>query len=440
MPSGGDEIGPASGGGVIAPAAAGWSFETIWRQVAHTSLTTIFSTAAAVLTLGITARWLGPSGRGIFAATFAWVSLFATLGNFSLGQVIIHHVAGLDRSEWLAEVTGAIVTLYLAATIIAAAVVTILYAFTNTFDHIPAPIMALAMVSLPFVLWSDAARYLLNALNLLTTMNWVQLAGSAAGVVLTVALVTVLKLSLGGATAAAVLSSALMGLVSFWVVFHAGGPPRMNWSLVGRLLRGSGRLHLNAIGTYLFAQATVLVLNYYRPAAETGYYQMAMQLFALVLIISNSIGTVAFGIVAQKGPDAAWPQQRTLLWQSLAIACVIGVVAYAVAPLAIRLVAGPRFLPAAMLFRLTLPALIGATLSAVMASQWIGRGLFIQAAILTLLIGIGSLACDLVLVPRRGMTGAVVSTWITYGISVVGNGGMAVWVQRRWSKSATTHR
>jgi hypothetical protein len=31
-----------------------------------------------------------------------------------------------------------------------------------------------------------------------------------------------------------------------------------------------------------------------------------------------------------------------------------------------------------------------------------------------------------------GMHGALVSTLVTYGISMIGNGAMAVWVERQW--------
>jgi O-antigen/teichoic acid export membrane protein len=102
------------------------------------------------------------------------------------------------------------------------------------------------------------------------------------------------------------------------------------------------------------------------------------------------------------------------------------------APWGIRIMAGERFLPAVPLFRWMLPALVGATLSTVMASQWIGRGLFWQAAGLTVATGVLSIAIDLVMVPAHGMYGALVSTLVVYGLSIVSNLLMAAWVQRRW--------
>ena len=114
---------------------------------------------------------------------------------------------------------------------------------------------------------------------------------------------------------------------------------------------------------------------------------------------------------------------------------VVAALAYLLAPLGIRIAAGERFLPAVPLFRAVLPALLGATFSAIMASQWFGRGLFWQSAVITLAVGAGSLVCDFVLIPRYGMNGAVVSTLISYAAAVVFNGAMALWVDHRWRES-----
>ena len=76
-------------------------------------------------------------------------------------------------------------------------------------------------------------------------------------------------------------------------------------------------------------------------------------------------------------------------------------------------------------------AAFGALLSSVMASQWIGRGLFWQASGITIVAGIVSVGLDLVMIPRYGMYGAVVSTLVTYGFAAITNAAMAFSVDRR---------
>jgi O-antigen/teichoic acid export membrane protein len=66
-----------------------------------------------------------------------------------------------------------------------------------------------------------------------------------------------------------------------------------------------------------------------------------------------------------------------------------------------------------------------------MASQWIGRGLFWQASLVTAAAGLVSVGCDFALIPRYGMRGAAVSTLVTYALSAVVSGSLALWINRR---------
>jgi O-antigen/teichoic acid export membrane protein len=240
-----------------------------------------------------------------------------------------------------------------------------------------------------------------------------------------------LNLGVPGALAAFAAGAAFNTFVAAVYVLKRVGRPRLDWAVARQMLVGSAQLHLNTVGAYLFTQSSVLVLNHFRSVEETGEYQLAVQLLMASLLVSNSIGAVSYNLVATKGPDGAWPEQRSLIKQALVLVSVGAVAAYAVAPVLIPLFAGAAFAPAVRLFRLLLPALIGGTLSSLLASQWIGRGLFWQASLLTFATGVVSLGFDFALIPPYGMLGAVVSTLVTYGISFAANGAMAVWIDRK---------
>src|SRR5206468_2284531 len=117
----------------------------------------------------------------------------------------------------------------------------------------------------------------------------------------------------------------------------------------------------------------------------------------------------------------AWPEQRTLIWQSLVLVTLAGTVGYFVAPLVILLLAGQAFLPAVPLFRILLLGLVGMTLSAVMGSQWVGRGLFLQASLMTFAVGVLNVGANYSLMPLYGTVGAAWVSVCIYMIAVVGN-------------------
>jgi O-antigen/teichoic acid export membrane protein len=86
-----------------------------------------------------------------------------------------------------------------------------------------------------------------------------------------------------------------------------------------------------------------------------------------------------------------------------------------------------------------LPMLFGGTLSAAMASQWIGRGLFWQASLLTLFVGICGISTSLVLTPRLGPEGAIYATLLGYGIGAVFNLLLYLHCSRRQAMSKDGH-
>jgi O-antigen/teichoic acid export membrane protein len=215
------------------------------------------------------------------------------------------------------------------------------------------------------------------------------------------------------------------------------GRLRPAWTTGAQLLGQGLKLHLNAIGNYLFTQASVIILSYYRPPSDVGFYQLAMQMFNLALVLPTAFGAVAYRAVAQKGPDGAWPEQRALLGQAVLAVIAAAAAGYVLAPFGIRLLAGDAFLPSVPLFRLIAPSLIGAAMSSVMASQWVGRGLLWQVSALTLAVGATSVACDFLFIPRLGARGAVISTMVTYGLSIVGNGILAATIAWRLSGRRT---
>lgn len=408
----------------------------LWGKIAHTGGATILTAASSVVSLAITARVLGPDGRGIYAAALSWVGLFATFGSLSVGPVIIHHVAGRPSEEWLSDVTASAAALTMASAVAGWLVLAVLYLGSRgrLFGDVPPGMLALLFVALPCLMWTETGRYILTSAGALTASNRSQILGAVVGVGATALLVAALRTGLPGAAGAYVAAALATAGGTFLAVRRRMAPAaalRPRRALAGLLLRGGLRLHLNAVGTYLFTQSSVLILNYYRPPAETAYYQIAIQLFGLALILSTSIAAVSYELVARDGPEGAWPAQRRLLLQALGLVVVVAGIGYALAPFAITLVAGREFLPAVPLFRVLLLALVGATFSSVMASQWIGRGLFLQAALLTVLVGIVSLVCDLLLIPTYGARGALVSTLVAYGISVAGNGAMAAWIELR---------
>jgi len=101
-------------------------------------------------------------------------------------------------------------------------------------------------------------------------------------------------------------------------------------------------------------------------------------------VVPMAIAVVAYSIVARDGADCAWPEHRTLVFQTMLYALVAAVIAYTAAPLVVPLIAGRAFAPAVPVFRIMTLSTFGMALTTVMTPQWIARGFFLRATALAL--------------------------------------------------------
>jgi O-antigen/teichoic acid export membrane protein len=409
----------------------------LWSAIIQTSAARIFSLLAGVVVLFVTARWIGADGRGTVAAITTWVGLFAMLGSLSLGQVAIHRLAVDQSEERLGVVAGSLIAVLAVATVggwIVAGGASSLRPGSLPSD-VQNPVLVVGFALLPFLILEQYTSSLLTAIRELRVYNRYQVIGRGAALVLTVALVGLYDAGVLGVLTAALIGQAVVscGALAFLVgrIRTAGRSLRVEARELGKLLTGGAKLHLNAIGTFLFGSADVLILHHYRGPAETGQYQLAAQLVGVMMVIPQAASMVLFGSVAAKGPDKAWHENLKLLKHTSGLMVVIGILAGLTAPWWLVILAGQEFVPSVSLFQWLLVSVPGMTFSALLAPQWIGRGFFLQASALTVAVGVLNLGANFYFIPAYGAMGAVFSNLGTFAFSVVGNGVMAVYCSRR---------
>jgi O-antigen/teichoic acid export membrane protein len=404
----------------------------LWLKVARTGGARAYSVLIAFVILVVTARWLGPEGRGKLAAILTWVGLFGTLGSMSLGQVAVHRASQSRDEPWLGDILGALMFMTVAISVIGWIVAAALYAGTrgSIYGDISPALLACGFLMLPFLIWEQYGSSLLTAVDRLDIYNNRQWVGRSIGLII-ILVMPALHWGLGGALAGMVVAQAIVGSSGVaYLIRKADGGMRLKMATVRDLMSGGLQLHLNAIGVYLVMSTDVLIINYYRGAAETGYYQFAFQLVNSMLIVPQAASMVVFGIIAQRGADAAWEQQRRIVGRIVAGVALLAIVAAIVAPTLISLVVGNAFRPAVAPFRWLLLAVIGMTFATLMAPQWIGRGLFVQASLITIALGIMNFVISWIWVPTYGMYASIVGTLITYAVASVVNIMMMVYCDR----------
>lgn len=403
----------------------------LWATIAHTSGAKIYTLVVGVFTLFLTARLLGPEGRGQVAAITTWVSLFSTCAYLSLGQVALHRMAEDRQQQRFGYLLGSLLLMVGVLTVGGWLVAVGMYVANpqGAFKGLPGWSLVVGFLALPFMLWEQYGSSLLMGLERIRIYNRYQVLGRTLAVMAVFAWVWGLEWGVAGVLGANLLGQVIVALggIHFLLTFARNTRQfcRPDLAEIKALLAGGAKLHLNAIGTFLFTSADILILSHYHSAEQTGYFQLATQLLGVLMIVPQAASMVIYGKVTSLGPNGAWPLNRRLLLHITLGMIAISSIAVWLAPWGITWLAGEAFRPAVAPFQWMLLGLIGMTFSTVMAPQWIGRGYFWQAALLTLAVGLVNLAMNFYLIPIYGIQGAIFSFLVTYMFSVVGNGVMA---------------
>jgi O-antigen/teichoic acid export membrane protein len=411
----------------------------LWKSIGFTSGARIYSGCAGAIGLIITARVLGPEGRGVVATAVTWSLLFSTVGYLSLGQVTLHRGTARDPSEWLGTSLASLLFMTTAVSVIGWIAAGVIYAVSDgaAYGHIPVYALVLGFLTLPFLIWEQYGSLLLMALRRVNVYNRAEIVGRTVGVVLIIVLVALAGTGVSGALIALIVAQLIVAAGGLQYLIRRAGPTlRFSRATMRDLLGGGARLHLTAIGTFLFINASVLIVQSLRGSAETGAFQVVAQLMNVALIVPQAGAMVLYGEVARDGPDRAWESSRRVIFRLVPLMAVAAVIGSLAAPALIPFVLGNDFKSAVPVFQVLAFALIGQTFSTLMAPQWIGRGLFVQASVLTVATGICNVIACFLLVDAYGMKGAAYSLLGVSVISVIGNGLMAVWVQRKADNAA----
>jgi len=411
----------------------------IWQDFAFTGGAKVYSVLSSMITLVITARLLGPEGRGTVAAVTTWAGMFGTLGCLSLGQVVLHRAAVKQNEPWLRSVLGSLIVIAGIMTCCGWAVASVSYVWTSgrMFGDISAFSLAIGFAALPLVIWEQYGSFLLIATRRLSTYNRAEVIARTVAMAGILVLVWGLGWGVNGALCATFIAQGVVSLAGINRLLMAAGMRICpDWKTMKGLLADGLRLHLNAVGTFLFTSVNILLIQYYKGSEQTGLFQFAIQLIGILFIIPQSAAMALFASVSTLGADAAWPANKKLLVVMTCTMIAGGAMAAVASPVLIPLVAGEKFSASVRIFQLLLVALVGQTISAVMAPQWIGRGLFVQASTVTLIIGLLNLVANYILIPEYGIVGAVWATLFSQSLGVLVNVIMAVWVDHKVKNSA----
>ena len=379
------------------------------RAALQTMLARVAILAGGVVVSIVSARTLGPAGRGIyyFVLMLGTTAVqFGSLGLHASNTYLVAHDRRrfgslLGISLWVSVVVG---------TAVACLIVIGGMALTPEAHAGTAALWAVA--------YAPAALFVLLVSNLFVgagrTGGYNVLQMCAAALAMLGAIVAALLhgpvTAFLAALVAATTATALLGLI--WGLRIAGGGLRFDRQLFTTGARYAARAFVVGLLSFTVTRLNVFIMARESSADQLGYYSVAMQFFDTLSILPISIGTVLLPkLIADGNPWAVARRAAALTALLMIPACLL--TALVAGPL-IRLVFGEHFAAATGPTILMLPGAFFIGVVSVL-SQYLAAGGFpkrvlgIWALAVVIMAGAG-----LALVPRYGASGAAVALSCTY--------------------------
>ena len=386
----------------------------------------VFGQAAALL-IGfvstiLLARGLGPSDRGLLAVIVYVCELAVALAGIGLPYAVVYF-ASRPRPPRGALLGNSFAFAGVLTAVFVPALWFLRHDVADLFSHgAGASAWALAglLIPLSFLDWSTHNQLfgklrfgLLNALIALSRL---------ASLAVIVVLVTMLGYGVSAGVLAVIAAAVVMIAGSLAVILPADRP-RLDWPLFRRMVGYGSRVQVGWLFQILNYRVDVLIVQFFYPLANVGYYVIAQIVAELSLTAASAFQTSVNALLPHY-EGAQDEQERTTVAsvRHQAILTAVSVVAVAIfGPLLILFAYGSAFRPALQPMLILLPGMLFLGAGVVVTGDLRGRDRPGLASTLAGITAVVTIALDLALIPPFGITGAAVASVLAYMFYGIGS-------------------
>ena len=399
-------------------------------------------TGMGVLTGIITARWLGPTDRGLFNLLVLLPTVLSNFVKLGIPQASVYYM----RRKNVPASDVASNSLWFALTMGSALAIVCWFGrdwlLANVLKQAPESLVAPTLILVPCVLLQFYFLGVAQAQERFKEYNVRQIVPNLLSLVgMFVVLVVLGK----GLVAAVLTQTAIVIFMSIWLTIrvHREAPltPHVNGALLKDMLGFGAKSYVQTLAATLHLRIDQFVLSYVRSPTEVGYYGVGVTIVGLLLKISEATGTVVFPRLAASDRREAQLATARVVRHTLFLTG-LGVIGLGIAgPIAIRVLYGTRFEPAIIPMLILLPGALMMSLYQLLTRSFTSdakQEINILAAVVALILNV---VLNFLLDPRFGAAGAAMSNGISYGtaalillVAFVRESGLSVretlWIRR----------
>jgi O-antigen/teichoic acid export membrane protein len=385
------------------------TFKTFFMLV----LGQIFSLAISVLT----ARTLGPAGKGIAAVVLLYPTLLFTLGHLSIYRAILSHVGEARYS--MRDFCGTVGFFAFAVSIFLIGGFWCVYSWYPEFfiRSVSPGLILLGLSALPFFLINQFYASIIQTQDKIAQVNLIMFIQPFATCLVLFVVWALAGLTITRVVACYVVANIVAAGLALWLcarLFPGGWLIR--WGLLRAVVADGLKLHAGVISIYLFLKIDQLMLSHYRGDSSLGFYTISVSYSELLLLVPTAIQTVFYAKVTGLLKDKADIVPMTLFsyrHNLLALLLLSAVLSLGVYPFII-LFYGRDFLPALRPFLVLLPGAFFLYWNNVLANYMVSTRRFWTISMISGATAFLNIVLNMIFIPRWDATGAACASSLAY--------------------------
>jgi O-antigen/teichoic acid export membrane protein len=357
----------------------------------------------------LTARALGPAGRGELAAMILWPLFVASITTLGVPSALIYHFRRWPEERDQLIVNGFLLAAVL-GTIAAAVCVLILPLWLHQYSPDVITAAKWFLITVPICSVTLAGRAVLEGSHDFTGSNAIQTLTPFATLLALLAFLGLHRINPYTAAVAYIAAS----LPAFWLMLTRVRRVRMASSrFSGAAIKmilsyGIRSYGIDILGTLALQVDQVLVVSLLTPSAM-GSYVVVLSLSRMLNLFQNSVVMVLFPKAAGRSKEDVVNMTGDAVRISGLASAFCGVIVCAAGPTLLRILYGPEYVGAAAALRILVVEVILSGATFVLAQAFMALD---RPGVVTILQAIGlslSIPMMLWLIPRYGIYGAAVS-------------------------------
>lgn len=389
-----------------------------FRNVFGTFITDGFVVVLNLLLGVLTARVLGPERRGVLTLVMTLPLTLVYCADLGLSQANIYFLGRNKRSESSIVANSVVIALVVGA-VVGLALWSIRGLVLSTLlDDLPSRYLVAILLLVPLLLLYTYCMAILRARQQFGLFNALRLLMPLALLGCTAPPLLIFEGGIGWAVVAYLVGNVLaIGIGLFVVGRLVQFRLTFDWPLARESLVYGLKSYLQNLIGHLTYRLDLYLVAFFLPPAEIAFYGIATSVAELSWHVPNAVGMVLFPKLSNELEERIHPLTAEACRHTLVITAAVTMAITAAGVIAIPLVYGADYRPAALPLVALGPGVVAMSLYKVLTRNFSSRDrqqVSIVASMTSLLVNVG---LNVKLIPSLGIIGAAISSITSYVIA-----------------------